>query len=188
MKLENWKKEYEGAKNDNLMKKVIGLEELKTQYEEAIQHYTDAIEISSDGPNSHIYYSNRAAAYCLVNDYELAAEDCESSIALKSDFAKAYSRLGLCCYHLNRYNDAVSAYEKLVEIEPENAQYKEDLRKAKKKAASKLSVAKSSSSSSSPSSSEIPDLSSLAGGIPPGLAGMMNNNPKMKQVQYGGMP
>lgn len=55
-------------------------EELKVQgnaainskkYLEAAVFYTKALKLSPDGPNSHVYYSNRAAAYCHLNKYQV---------------------------------------------------------------------------------------------------------------------
>ncbi len=156
-------------------------------YLTAVQCYTRAIEISPNGPNTHVYYSNRAAAYCYLNQHDLSVEDCESAISLKKDYTKAYSRLGLSNFHLGRYEEAVLAYEKLVELEPTNKSHQEELRKAKKK------LEKSSAPSSS-SSSTAPDLSAMAGlmgGGGGGNAGLdaILKNPKMKNAfdKMGGM-
>lgn len=157
------------------------------EYETAIQLYTEALAFSPDGPNSHIYYSNRAAAYTFLNDHQHAVDDCEASLLLKGDYSKAYSRLGVSYFHLGRYEESVAAFERLVELEPDNKASKEELRKARKKLDSvnqKAAVANSSSSSSAAK----PDLSALAsmmgddtGAGMPGLAGLMNN-PMMKQA------
>ena len=68
----------------------------------AVAYYTEALELSADGPNSHIYHCNRAAAHCHLNDYIEAVEDCNASIALQPTYVKAYSRLGLANYFLER--------------------------------------------------------------------------------------
>ena len=163
-------------------KKLLGNTAIAAkEYDDAIRYYSEALEYSSEGPNSHIYYSNRAAAYCFLKNYELAAEDCESSILLKNDFSKAYSRLGLCNFHLGRYEQAVDAYERLVELEPENKANQEELRKAKKK------LDKTSKAVAPSAASGAPDLSALAGmlggngAMPPEMSGLMKN-PAMKQA------
>jgi small glutamine-rich tetratricopeptide repeat-containing protein alpha len=38
-------------------------------YDGAINYYTEALELSPEGPSSHIYYCNRAAAHCHLNNY-----------------------------------------------------------------------------------------------------------------------
>lgn len=69
----------------------------------AVAYYTEALELSPDGPNSHIYHCNRAAAHCHLNDYIEAVEDCNLSLSLQPTYVKAYSRLGLANYFLERY-------------------------------------------------------------------------------------
>ena len=105
-------------------------EELKTQgnkainakkYSEAESFYTKALELSADGPSSHIYYSNRAAAYCHMDKYQEAVDDCLASLQLSPNYVKAYSRLGLSYWFLERYQDSVDAYERAVELEPTKA-------------------------------------------------------------------
>ena len=160
------------------------------EYETAIELYTEALALSPDGPNAHIYYSNRAAAYTFLGDHQHAVDDCEASLLLKGDYAKAYSRLGLSYYHLGRYEESVAAFEHLVELEPDNKASKEELRKARKKLDStSQKQAATVKGAGTPSSSAKPDLSALAsmmggGGDDsgaPGLAGLMNN-PMMKQA------
>lgn len=51
-------------------------------YLEAAVLYSKALKLSSDGPNSHVYYSNRAAAYCHLNKYQEAINDCQASLQL----------------------------------------------------------------------------------------------------------
>jgi len=75
---------------------------------EAIEHYTSAI--NADGSN-HVYYSNRSAAFLKKGDAHNALEDANACIALKSDFAKGYSRKGAALHSLKRYNDSITAYQ-----------------------------------------------------------------------------
>jgi len=57
------------------LKKNSGNDALNEKdYNAAVRLYTEAIELSPNGPNSHIYYSNRAAAHCCLTSYELAIE------------------------------------------------------------------------------------------------------------------
>ena len=150
-------------------------------FEEAIQHYTDALNYSSDGSNSHVYYSNRAAAYCHINNYIEAVNDCESCIALESNYVKAYSRLGLANFFLERYDDAIYAYEKACELEPNNQSNIDSLKKAKSKLQKLNKNNNTISSSSNNNNSSGGDLPS---GLPPGML----NNPAIKQAmnQIGG--
>eukprot|EP01038_Epipyxis_sp_PR26KG_P007443 gene7443-10141_t len=155
-------------------------------YDGAIKYYTEAIELSKDGPNSHVYYSNRAAAYCYVNKHQEAIDDCHKCIELSPDYSKAYSRLGLANFFLKRYEEAVEAYERAVELEPDNKGNRDSLQQARNKLKKNKNAVASTPSNSADA---MPDLSALAGlmggggggGVPPGLGGMMNN-PAMKQA------
>lgn len=155
-------------------------EELKSQgnaainaknYLEAAVLYSKALKLSSDGPNSHVYYSNRAAAYCHLNKYQEAVNDCKSSLQLVPDYVKAYSRLGLSYFFLEQYEDAVEAYRKAVELEPDNKASADSLRQAQNKL-NKVQQRNQNSAvdAASPLGGKLPDLSSMMG------------NPMMKQA------
>ena len=73
------------------------------KFEEALQQYNLAIDTSATGPNSYIYYSNRAAAYCYLRQYSEAADDCLSSIKLNDSYEKSYSRYGLSLFFLGDF-------------------------------------------------------------------------------------
>lgn len=148
-------------------------------YENAVKFYSEAIELCIDGVNAHVYYSNRAAAYCHLNRYQDAVDDCHSSLALSPDYIKAYSRLGLANFFLEHFQDAVDAYERALELEPDNKATQDSLRQAKNKLKKSKAVA-------------VPDAPSSSGagsgaGLPAGMSGLMNN-PAMKKAldQVGG--
>ena len=103
------------------------------EYEKALKQYTLAISLSPNGPNSHVYFSNRAAAYCYLGQYSDAADDCLQSISLNPTYEKAHSRLGLSRFFLEDYHGAIKAYEKALELDPTNAASTSYLNKAKKK-------------------------------------------------------
>jgi tetratricopeptide (TPR) repeat protein len=99
----------------------------KQNYNAAVRHYSDAIDLVPQGETSYVYYSNRAAAHCYLNNYDSAVEDCQSSLALNSTYTKAYSRMGLAYYHLENYEKSVEAYAKCVELEPKVKSHKVNL-------------------------------------------------------------
>ncbi|KAL7457790.1 hypothetical protein ACHAWC_010523 [Mediolabrus comicus] len=84
----------------------------KKQFSEALASFTTALKLSPDGPNSHIYFSNRAAAYCQLGQYADAAEDCRKSIELNDTYEEAYSRYGLCLFHLGDVKGSLAAQKK----------------------------------------------------------------------------
>jgi tetratricopeptide (TPR) repeat protein len=81
----------------------------KKQFSEALEQFTSALILSPNGPNSHIYYANRAAAYCHLGQYADAAEDCLKSIELNDTYEEAYSRCSMCLLHLGDVQASVAA-------------------------------------------------------------------------------
>lgn len=133
-------------------------------YKGAVALYTEAIGLSPAGPNTHVYYTNRAAAHCYMKNYEASTKDCTTAISLDPLYVKAYSRLGLSYFFMENYAEAVTAYQKAVDLEPETKSLKDSLRQAKQKHDAKNQIASSSSSSGGAASS-----SSGAGGMPGGM-------------------
>jgi len=104
-------------------------------YRSAFESYTTAVELSPDGPQSHVYYSNRAAALCYLERYEDAIEDAQMAIRLNPKYGKAYARLGLSKYFLNDLVGSVNAYKIALKYDPNNASSKSYLAKAQRKLA-----------------------------------------------------
>jgi tetratricopeptide (TPR) repeat protein len=52
------------------------------QFQDALDTYTLAVNLAPAGPKSHVYYSNRSAAYLSLNMNERSIRDCVRSIAL----------------------------------------------------------------------------------------------------------
>ncbi|KAJ4759518.1 Hsp70-Hsp90 organizing protein 1 [Rhynchospora pubera] len=102
------------------------------RFEEAIQHFSDAISLA---PTNHVLYSNRSAAYASLHRYSEALTDAQKTVELKPDWAKGYSRLGAAHVGLGNVEAAVSAYEKGLEYDPANEGLKSGLSDAKAAAA-----------------------------------------------------
>ncbi|KAL7464937.1 hypothetical protein ACHAXS_005269, partial [Conticribra weissflogii] len=103
------------------------------RFEDALDCYSAALELAPDGPNSHVYHSNRAAAFLSLNDCESSIRDSEKALSLKPDYAKAHARLGLAYFVSGRYEEAVRAYEEALEHDPENEWCKGHYEQAKLK-------------------------------------------------------
>ena len=122
---------YQGMTAEQL--KVKGNELMQdNKIKEALGYYTKAIELDS---NNHLYFANRAAAHLKLQDYHSAVVDSERAIIINEKYAKAYVRLGTASYYLNNFTRAQEAYNKALELEPENEQYKEYLQQTKDKLA-----------------------------------------------------
>jgi small glutamine-rich tetratricopeptide repeat-containing protein alpha len=150
------------------------------RHREAEDEYTKAIELAPTGKNVHIYYCNRAAARTSLGDAKGAVEDAKASIAANPSFAKAHSRLGTALVLQGKYSEAITAFEKCLELDPSNDTARENMRSAKEKLASKSSV--SPSSSSAPSAAG--GAGGAGGGLPGGLGGMADllNNPMLSSL------
>lgn len=103
------------------------------EYTLALEAYTSAIKTSPNGPQSHVYYSNRAAALCYLERYSDAIADSEKSLELNPNYGKAHARLGLSRFFLQDYAGAVAAYTAALKHDPDNAASKSYLAKAKAK-------------------------------------------------------
>jgi len=145
-------------------------------HNEALEKYTKAIELCQTGPNSHIYYCNRAAVYLILQKYEEAASDCSASIALKSDYVKAHSRLAQAYLSMGRQSEASDAANAALALDPNNAAAK--------------SVLASTGNVANP-------MGQGGGNLPDMMGQMMNENPEMKEnmmkmreemLSGGGMP
>eukprot|EP00924_Labyrinthula_sp_SR-Ha-C_P010691 snap_masked-scaffold_49-processed-gene-1.74-mRNA-1 protein AED:0.02 eAED:0.02 QI:0/-1/0/1/-1/1/1/0/584 len=96
-------------------------------YDKAINWYTEAIKLNE----SHVYYSNRSAAYLSKGFAESALKDANKAIDLKPDWPKGYSRKGAALHKLLQFDKSVEAYEKGLELDPENPGIKIGLEKVK---------------------------------------------------------
>lgn len=164
------------------------------RFREAVDSYTEAIEAAPTGANVHIYYNNRATAKFSLKDYDGAISDAELSTEAMPTFAKAYARIGAAYMEKNMDTEAVVALEKAIELDPSNAAFKEDLKKAKRKAAIAADAAASGGhtkkSSKNNAGAGMPDMDGLAamlGGAGGGLGsagglGALLNNPNIQQM------
>jgi small glutamine-rich tetratricopeptide repeat-containing protein alpha len=100
------------------------------EYEEAVAHYTKAIEAN---PKNAVYFCNRAAAYSRLDNNEQAIKDCKQALILDPCYGKAYGRLGIAYSNLNQWAEAVKAYENSLKYDPHNASYHTNLKLARER-------------------------------------------------------
>jgi len=94
------------------------------KYPEAIAKYTDAM---NRNPKDHVPYSNRAACYQKLMEWQLALKDADTSIAMEPTFIKGWSRKAGVHYFLKEYHKAMDAYNEILKLEPDNADAKAGL-------------------------------------------------------------
>lgn len=97
----------------------------KGDYSTAIKHYSEAIKRNPDDPK---LYSNRAACYTKLAAFDLGLKDCEMCIKLDDKFIKGYIRKGKILQGMQQRSKAATAYQKALEIDPNNAEALEGYR------------------------------------------------------------
>lgn len=105
------KAEEEKEKGNELFK--------KGDYSDAIKHYSEAIKRNPDDPK---LYSNRAACYTKLAAFDLGLKDCEMCIKLDDKFIKGYIRKGKILQGMQQSSKASAAYQKALELDPNNAE------------------------------------------------------------------
>eukprot|EP00887_Chlorella_sp_A99_P005251 scaffold1.g5251.t1 len=94
----------------------------------AVEAFTAAIAAA---PDNHVLYSNRSAALASQGKYEEALADARKVVELRPDWPKGYSRVGAAAHGLRKYDEAVEAYTKGLQLDPGSEQLKAGLEAAK---------------------------------------------------------
>ncbi|XP_051016228.1 RNA polymerase II-associated protein 3 [Acomys russatus] len=104
------------------------------KYDEAIECYTKGMDAD---PYNPVLPTNRASAYFRLKKFAVAESDCNLAIALSRSYTKAYARRGAARFALQKLEDARKDYEKVLELEPDNFEATNELRKINQALASK---------------------------------------------------
>jgi DnaJ family protein C protein 7 len=80
------------------------------KYQEAIQLYTEAIELC---PDVSVYYGNRSACYIMLHQYEVALEDARKAVALDPSSVKGHVGIGICSLAVG---DSTAAHSALLAV------------------------------------------------------------------------
>jgi len=86
-------------------------------YKEALQCYTDAIEVYDEDPS---YYNNRAACLMMMYRYKEALTDTRAASRLDHTFIKGYIREAKCLIAMGDPISASAALQKAESIDPGN--------------------------------------------------------------------
>lgn len=92
------------------------------KYLGAVDHLTQLI---ADFPGFAEAYNQRAIAYYQVEDYERSIQDCLKTTGLNRDHFGAWSGLGQCYLALRRFDLALNAFERVLDLQP----FSEDARR-----------------------------------------------------------
>lgn len=91
------------------------------QYAEAIQKYSEAIELDSSDVT---FFSNRSACYAALNKWQEAAEDGRQCIMTDKSFVKGYFRHALALQNLGNLEGALDSVKRGLGIDSSNADLK----------------------------------------------------------------
>jgi tetratricopeptide (TPR) repeat protein len=110
-----------------LVAKGQGNEHFKAQrYEEAIECYTQALELSPKGhPNTAIYYANRGACRLMLGENDATVADCTSALEVQTDYVKALQRRSKAYDALGKKQAAFKDLEKVKEHDASLVQSRE---------------------------------------------------------------
>ncbi|CAI9118398.1 OLC1v1019963C1 [Oldenlandia corymbosa var. corymbosa] len=95
-------------------------------YLKAAALYTQAIKKDPDNPT---LYSNRAAAFLHLVKLNKALVDAETTISLKPDWEKGYFRKGCVLEAMERYDDALAAFEMALKYNPKSSEVSKKIKR-----------------------------------------------------------
>lgn len=108
--------------------KIKGNELFKDgKYPEAMKHYNEAVKRDPENP---VLYSNRAACYTKLMEFQRAIDDCDTCIKKDPTFIKAYIRKGAALMAVKEYGKAQSAYEAALALDNNNQEARDGLMNA----------------------------------------------------------
>lgn len=87
----------------------------KQRYDEAIQVFTEVIQIAADFPEG---YNQRAIAYFMSDELSKSIEDCKRTIELNPFHFGALAGMGQCYLKLGDLTAALEAFQRALEINP----------------------------------------------------------------------
>ncbi|XP_050180566.1 RNA polymerase II-associated protein 3 [Myiozetetes cayanensis] len=105
-------------------------------FDEAIKCYTRGMH--SD-PYNPVLPTNRASAFYRMRKFSVAESDCNLALALDKNYVKAYVRRGAARFALKNLQGAKEDYEKVLELDANNFEAKNELKKIDQALSSKAS-------------------------------------------------
>lgn len=99
----------------------------KGDYPNAMRHYSEAIKRNPDDAK---LYSNRAACYQKLAEFHLALADSEQCVKLEPEFVKGHVRKGMALLAMKEHSKASSAFQKALDLDPNNQEALEGYRKS----------------------------------------------------------
>jgi Flp pilus assembly protein TadD/uncharacterized RDD family membrane protein YckC len=88
------------------------------KYADVIREYDKAIKID---PRNEEYYYMRGTAYEWTGDHATAITDLKKVVATMPEHLNAWDWLGRANFNLNKLDDAIASFDKVIEGNPQNA-------------------------------------------------------------------
>jgi len=85
------------------------------RYSRAVELYTKSILLNPRKAVAAVYYSNRAAAYIALKEYDNAIRDGQTATRIDGEYQKAYIRKGTAYFELGMYEKAESEYRRCIQ-------------------------------------------------------------------------
>lgn len=86
-------------------------------FQEAIDLFTQAIELAKDTPN-YVYFANRANCYLELQEYEKCILDCNISIDINREYPKSFFRKGVALTFLQQLPEAYLNFQQGFKLDP----------------------------------------------------------------------
>jgi len=93
-------------------------------FEEALDLYTRAVNALKDDVKA---LSNRSACWASMAKFKEALFDAEMAISYDPNWPKLWGRKGLAHFYLKQFDEAVAAYSKQADMDPENFEAKKNV-------------------------------------------------------------
>ena len=111
------------------------------EYSNSIDCYSKCLKALDDFPTTKaadqemrkLTYSNRAQAYLKLKVYQKAFEDANTALLIDSNHIKSIGRRGTAAYYLKKFKQAKIDFIRGLQLEPENQQFSEYLKKTLEK-------------------------------------------------------
>lgn len=97
---------------------------------DAVTMYSQAI---AGNDKDHTLYSNRSAAYLALGLYDQAVWDAQKAVKLQPDWPKAHYRLGAAHFALSRWQEAVTCFQRVLNLEQGNTDASQKLAEAQER-------------------------------------------------------
>jgi len=94
------------------------------KFVEALAKYEEAMKRN---PKDHVPYSNRAACYQKLMEWQLALKDADTCVAMEPTFLKGWSRKASIHYYMKECHKAMDSYNMILKLEPDNEEAKAGL-------------------------------------------------------------